>query len=521
MSAVDPDDIGLDLSSFPLFTEPTGKDVQASPRRSAAAGHLAAAIGSAQTMTAEAPTVTEPAPASRDRQERTSPFPDPGTSTEGVDWLLVAAFRQDISKRMSSAMTADGFDAQTSDKELGRTMIQQVIREHVDTLVRGGETAWDQQTEDRMTKALFDSIYGLGRIQSLVDDPRVENVEIYGDVVHVDYGGGDVVRMPPVADSDEQLISDIQFIAGGGGERGRSFSAGTPILSMTLPGGERLEALHPPISPRPLIVIRRHPIVATRLMDLVSWGTLTPDMAEFLSAVVKAGMSIVVSGHQGAGKTTLVRSLAHVLPPHEPIVTIENERELHLDKSGLHDRIRPLEARPGQGEASQDGRKTGEITLEDLLVSSLRLNTHRVIVGEVRGDEVVAMFKAMQAGAGSMSTLHANSPTDAIERLATLLQQGMQTSPSFAYRQIGQHIDFIVQISNQVDGTRTRERFISDISQVLPGEGDRPSVLPIFKTSSGSTKAQCENLPRIQELARLEAVGFDGNRLRPNLGEGA
>ena len=433
-----------------------------------------------------------------------------------LDWSMVNAFRAEVSNRLSTAIAADDSLDGEARLEVGRSQIVQVTRDHVDTLVRQGLEPWDENHTLRMQKAIYDSLFRLGRLQQHVDDPRVENVMVFGyDKVYVDYGGGQIEQREPIADSDQQLIEDIQFLASRDGERGRPFSASSWKLSLSLPSGERLQATHPPIAPRPTVIIRRHPLVTITLEDLVDRGTLTPAMNEFLSAAVRARKSIVVAGQQGAGKTTLLRALAHRIEPLEHIVTIETERELHLDRSGLHPLVTPLESRPGQGEPTADGSRPGEVTLEEMLVETLRMNTQRIIVGEVRGPEITAMLQAMQSGAGSMSTLHANSPADAVERMAVLLSQKLGAASDFGYAQIGQHIDFVVQLSNHLDGSRTLKRFISEISELVPGETKRPVVQKIFAAPKGSDVSQAVGRPQDDTLADLEHAGFDDKWLLP------
>ncbi|WP_448812104.1 ATPase, T2SS/T4P/T4SS family [Agromyces bauzanensis] len=503
---------------------------QPAPAEVTAAQHLAAAMGAPTaaptpdvagvpftietTPAAYLPQVSQPTPYGTPAQPTIS-APAQGTAGE-LDWGLVTAFRSEVSNRMVAELNAGQFDG-AEQAELGRRLIVDVLTEHNEARMRAeGAYRWEEAMFDRMTRAVYDALFRLGRLQPLVDDARVENIMIFGnDKVYVDYGGGQYEPRPPVADSDQELIEMLQFFASREGDRGRPFSAVHWKLPLTLPGGERLQAIHPPITPRPHVVIRRHPLISTTLDDLVEKGTLSIGMVEFLSAAVRARKSIVVAGQQGAGKTTLVRALAHAIDPWEHIVTIEGERELHLDKSGLHHMVTPFEARPGQGEMNADGSRAGEVTLEELIVESLRHNTHRVIVGEVRGPEVTAMIQAMQAGAGSMSTIHANTPSETIERIAVLLSKGISASNDFGYKLIGQHIDFIVQLSNFVGGDRTETRFISEISELVPGEGARPIAQAIYKAPRGATRAELVARPQEETINDLEHVGYDPDWLIP------
>ncbi len=510
----------LDFDSLPLFTQPSETPAQTSEHRAAPAQHLAARI-SGQPVVAPAavgvdlasfPVTPQSQPEPTAQADTTSLTRREARSRLELDWGLVNAFRTDVSNRLSQAIANDEALDGEARLEVGRALIVQVLREHRDSRVRQGLPAWDEALADRMQKAIFDSLFRLGRLQELVDDPKVENVMIFGhDKVWVDYGGGQMEQRAAVADSDQQLIEDVQFLASRDGERGRPWSAAEWQLSLSLPGGERLQASHPPITPRPTIVIRRHPPITWTLDDLIERGTLTEAAAELLRAAVRARKSIIVVGQQGAGKTTFTRALCHVIPPLEHIVTIESERELFLHESDLHPLCTSFEARPGQGEPNPDGSRPGEVNVEQLIPASLRHNTQRIIVGEVRGPEMIAMLQAMQSGAGSISTIHANSPADAVERMAVLLSQ--RGAPSeFGYKLIAQHIDFVVQLSNHLQGDRTEKRFVTEISELLPGEGARPVAQAIFKAQRGDDRAEVVGLPDPETLQELELVGFDTDR---------
>lgn len=417
------------------------------------------------------------------------PVPRPGQPrpvTAEIDWTMVALIRKVASDALTSSLEAAPGLALDQQKALAQAHVTEAITAQNSQIVAtaGSDNAWTPEARDAMAKAVLDSLYGLGRLQPLVDEPGVENIDIFGyNNVYVNYADGSYAQKPPIANSDAELLAEIQFLASRAGESGRPFSSTNPILDMDLPGGARLAAVAPPISPRPKIVIRIHRFVDITLAKLVNeHRTLSPQMAALLFHAVRTGSSIVASGHPGAGKTTLLRALADCIDPMEPIVTIEKERELHLDRMGdKHKIVTALQYRPGQGERAADGSMPGEVTLVELLEESLRLNAQRIMVGEVRGGEIDAMFQAMQAGVGSLSTIHADSATNAIERMATLTQRSMNTSDAYAYRQIAQHIDFIVQVSKVRDSEGRIKRVISEIAEVQPGEGARPVASPLFR----------------------------------------
>ena len=247
---------------------------------------------------------------------------------------------------------------------------------------------------------------------------------------------------------------------------------------------------------------RGRAIVEVRPVASVPVRCITVDSA---GSLYLAGRSCIPTHN-----TTLVRALTNELDPMERIGTIETEYELHLhDMPERHKRIVAWEARPGSGERGPDGRAVGEITLDDLVFDSLRMNLSRLIVGEVRGREVLPMFKAMQSGAGSLSTTHAHSARAAIERLVTCaMEAGQHVTESFAYRQIAEHIDLIVQIE-LIDDSHSggkRSRYISEIIAIEPGEHGLPAVTDVFQP--GPDGRAVPGTPPIW-LTDLERVGFN------------
>jgi type IV secretory pathway ATPase VirB11/archaellum biosynthesis ATPase len=316
-----------------------------------------------------------------------------------------------------------------------------------------------------------------------------------------------------VADSDEELLDFLAFIASRAEGNARPFSPARPSLHMTLDGGARLAATAW-ITPRPVVVIRRHRLRRVSLADLTERTMLTPLTASFLAAAVRARRSIVVSGPQGAGKTTLVRALTEELPSWERIGTFETEYELFLHElPGRFASVAAWEARPGSGERGPDGRQAGEITLDDCLYDSFRFNLDRQIVGEVRGREVLAMFKAMQSGAGSISTTHAASAVGAIRKLVTCaLEAGPQVTVAYAERVVAEHIDLIVHLGMDVlpggPNGPARRRYVSEVIAVQPGEHG-PAHSHVFRpvpTPAGIVAAPGV-LP--DEYRSLAGHGFD------------
>ena len=522
------------LSDLPLFAAPTVPTLRAVPPdvESSPVPAGAAAPGSVRRPPAPAPArplgplagrgapagpvgpVGPVGPADLPRPWAASADAGPAAAarrgTSEVDWAQVRAFRQSAAELLTAQLRdRPGLD-EPARREIGRSLIVAMLRDHADTLLAEGGQPPTPAEEHALAGAIFDALFGLGRLQSLVDDPDVENIEITGfDQVYLVYADGRIEIAPPVADSDEELIETLAFLAARTGGNERAFTSANPILDLTLHGGSRLAA-RAWITPRPVVVIRRHRLTDVDLSDLTRLGMVDTVLAAFLSAAVAANKTIVVSGAQGAGKTTLVRALCNEMDPWERIGTIETEYELHLHElPERHRRVAAHEARPGTGERAANGRAAGEITMDDLLYSALRENLSRIIVGEVRGREIIPMFKAMQAGAGSLSTTHAHGAQAAIERLVTCaLEAGPHITQEYAYLQVASHIDVIVHIGVD-DRTRyggRKHRYVSEVLEVERGEGGRPATSQVF-ASGADGRAVPRTRPSF--LADLQQVGFD------------
>ena len=481
---------------------------------------LALLGGQAEPVLSALPAPAQPAVRSR-RAARAAgaastglPFGLDSYDARSVDWGLVRTFRQRASQKLAEQLRARPGVDEEDRRELGRSIIRGLLEDHARTDALGGGRLMELHDEQALAAAIFDSLFGLGRLQPLVDLPDVENIEITGyDKVLLLYSDGRREVGPPVADSDEELIEFLAFLAAqrGGGER--TFSSANPVLHLNLGGRARLAAIME-VSQRPVVRIRKHLLPNVTLAAMTALGTIDPVLEEFLGAAVRARRSIVVSGAQGSGKTTFMRALADALDPWESVGTLETEYEVFL-----HEQNRPrepiaLEARPGSGELGPNGRRAGAISLEDLFEHMLRFNLDRIIVGEVRGGEVMAMFKAMQSGAGSLSTTHAKDARDTIERLITCVLS-VHTNEAYAARLVAQHVDLIVHLTATADPATGRlRRVVSEVIEVDTGEGNRPAVTDLFRADPDGVAVPVGRPSFLDDLAR---AGFDPSLLDAGL----
>lgn len=455
--------------------------------------------------------------------ERLAPVPEPPApprhAAEEVDREAVRRIRDAVAARMR---------AEPDDAGARRTDVRDLIAEAVDAhvaerfAIERQATAWSPVARERTAAAVHDALFGLGRLQAFADDPTVESIDVYGfDNVRVSRVDGSRTHEASIAATDEELTADIAFLAERHGDGADAFSAESPLLDLELPGGSRLAAVHPPVSPRPKLVVRVHRFHDVRLDDLVRGEqSLSRRAGDFLRAAVAADVNIVVAGAPGAGKTTLLRALADCIPLEREIVTVETERELHLDRLAARRRVvTALQSRRGTGAVSPDGRRSGEVTVADLLTEALRLDAERIVLGELRGPEIDAVFQAVRAGVGVLSTIQANSPDDAIERLAALVLAARDASESYAYRQVGLHIGLVVQVRRERDDDGRQRRVVSHIAEVRPGEivdgGVRhPVAVDVFARRVRCGPLLPAGLPTGRLLDTLAEHGFDPDRLR-------
>ena len=419
----------------------------------------------------------------------------PNLLAADLDWAEVAELR----RRASEIITEEsGHQQRVAGRPLGaddrlllgRAVIRRVVGDHVRVLHRAGSELWSPAQEQTYVTAVENAVFGFGRLQPLLEMPEVENIEIHGwDSVFVQYGDGRRERMPPVADSDEELVDAIRFL-GQNGQPSRPFDDTHPSMTLALGDRFRLHAIGFGLSYRPSVVIRQHTLTDVSLAELSDGGLMPREVAQFLDAAILARKSVVISGDQGAGKTTLLRGLIHAIPANERFGTLETDYELMTHLQPGRENILALQARAGHGETS-GGTRVGEVTISDLMPEALRQNLSRLVVGEVRGGEAAAMFEAMQAGTGTLSTTHSHSAESTIDRLASRVAQGGVLTIDEAYRQIAHNIHLLVHVQLQDDTWKggVRRRFVSEIRQVTRAtENGRPVTHLTY--SAAGTRSQ-------------------------------
>ncbi len=426
------------------------------------------------------------------------------TAADVLDDSLVRSLRTEIADELSAAvrrMTEDGERLDGDDEEmLARQLISQHLERLASDAIASGRPVLSQNEEDLLTRSVFDRLFHLGRLQPLLDDETIQNVVANGyDRVFIEYAGGLKVEGPPVAESDEELVEQLREIGRRYGLSEREFNPGRPQLNLQLPDGSRLFAVAW-VCDRPSVSIRRHRFMKLDLADLIGLGAIDEGLASFLAAAVRSRQQIIVAGATGAGKTTMLRALASEIPSSERIVTIETELELGLDRfADVHPDCVALEAR----EANVEG--AGEVTAADLVRMSLRMNPDRVIVGEVRGDEIVPMLNAMSQGNdGSMCTVHADSSGTVFNKMALYAMQSPERLPLEATCQLAAAaVDLVVFIAKTGSG-----RWVSSVRQVVGVDGSQVVTNELFRP--GPDGRAVPGVPVPHDLADvLAAHGWD------------
>lgn len=349
---------------------------------------------------------------------------------------------------------------------LPRDQLRARLRELVERLVQQEGLNLSAHESESVIVGILDEITGLGPLEGLLADPAVSDILVNGpDTIYVERHGR-LERVDARFRDEAHLVNTISRIVG---RVGRRIDEASPMVDARLPDGSRVNAIIPPLAlDGAALSIRRFGTNPLTHKDLVRYGALTAEMMNYLKAAVRSKCNILISGGTGAGKTTLLNALSNFIPPSERIITLEDSAELKLQQPHV---VR-LESRP----PNIEGR--GAVTIGDLMKNALRMRPDRIVVGEVRGGEALDMLQAMNTGhEGSMGTLHANSPDDALQRLMTMItMSGVKLSNEALSQIIGRSLHVIVQASRLPDG----QRKIVSITEVLGLDGDRIRTNEVF-----------------------------------------
>jgi pilus assembly protein CpaF len=343
---------------------------------------------------------------------------------------------------------------------------RQAVSSLVQSIIVDGNLPFSAAEKERIQSDLLDEVFGLGPLESLLRDPRISDILVNNKgMVYVERGG--ILQKTDVVFRDDRHV--MQIIDRIVSKVGRRVDESSPMVDARLPDGSRVNAIIPPLAlDGPALSIRRFgtgPLSADTLVELKS---ASAEMLRVLSAAVRARISILISGGTGAGKTTFLNMLSQYIPPSERLVTIEDAAELQLAQENV---VR-LETRPPNVEGQ------GAIRQRQLLINSLRMRPDRIIVGEVRGDEAFDMLQAMNTGhEGSMTTIHANTPRDALSRLESMVAMGSTNLPERTVRQqIASAITIVIQLARLSDGTRK----VMNVSEITGMDENVISMHEIF-----------------------------------------
>ncbi len=388
------------------------------------------------------------------------------------------------------------------DKQLTE-IAERIVRDHNTSALIAGEARLTDEDE-REFRSNVRGLMGGGALVPLLEREDVENIHILGhDRTVLSLANGDRILGPALARSEEELVMMIRHLAATAGHTSRRFDTAAPILDLRLASGHRLFAVTA-VAERTSIVIRRHRMLNSSLEQLERSGTVTPEMTAVLRAAVRPPnpANMLVVGGTGAGKTTLLRALLAEVPQSDLIVTIEDTLELHLQSSGLHERTLALETRTANTEG------LGEITMYDLCRAALRMSPDRVIVGEVRGGEVMQLLQAMGIGNdGSLGTIHAGNTRAAINKMLIYAQRSPDSpTPDSVLREISEVLHLLVYIKKLPDGRRA----ITSIREITGYEEGGVVTSEVFAPGPDGPGVYTTPFePDGEPLARLVSAGFD------------
>ena len=373
----------------------------------------------------------------------------------------LAAIKERVHASLFARIGVRLFDSSMTEEQLRSYVVQEI-----GTLMEAEAAPLTPAERQRLVKEISDDVLGYGPIERFLADESVSEIMVNGDDPIFVERSGKLEETTTRFISHDHLRRVIERIVG---QIGRRIDESSPMVDARLPDGSRVNAVIPPLAvDGPVLTIRKFSRDPYQVDDLISFGSLTAEIATLLAACVKGKLNMLVTGGTGTGKTTMLNVLSSFIPNDERIVTIEDAVELQLRQRHV---VR-LEARP----ANTEGK--GQVAIRDLVRNSLRMRPDRIIVGEVRGGEALDMLQAMNTGhEGSLSTVHANTPRDALARIETMvLMAGMDLPPRAIREQVASALDLIVHISRMRDGSRR----VTHVTEVEGMEGDTVTLQDIF-----------------------------------------
>ena len=391
---------------------------------------------------------------------------------------------------------------------------QKVIQKYLQQAYQSTKLNLPVALQEQIFREIMDDLLGFGKLQPLLEDPSISEIMVNGPKQIYIERDGKLIKTNITFESDREVLKIIDKIVS---PLGRRIDNESPTVDARLPDGSRVNAIVPPVAiDGPGITIRKFKKEKLTVNQLIEFGSLSESMADLIKACVVSRLNIIISGGTGSGKTTLLNILSGFIPEEERIVTIEDAAELQLQQ----EHIVRMETKPA------DASGKNEVPIRHLVRNSLRMRPDRIVVGEVRGGEALDMLQAMNTGHdGSLTTLHANTPRDALSRLETMcLMSGMDLPLKVIRQQIASAVDLIIQQTRLRDGSRK----VTAITEVAGMEGDTVVMTDIFRfeQTAISTEGQIIGEHRSTGIRpifipRLEAYGF---KLLPsvfgvNLGE--
>jgi len=390
-------------------------------------------------------------------------------------------------------------------RELAHMLLDNAVVAYSEHEMEAQRSLVDQPDEQRVINEVLNEMFGLAGLQPLLDDPTVETINANRfDRVFVQRTNGRRDRVPPIAASNDELTHLVRMLAARASSQERRFDQGSPAVNLQLPGGERLFAVMALTAGGVTsLSIRRHGYRTVTLSDLRAMGTIDAGLHDLLRALVRARKNVLITGGTGAGKTTLLRALAAEIDPMERLVTIEDAFELGLDLDPeIHADVTAFQAR----EPNVEGE--GAVSQSELVRWGLRMSPDRVIVGEIRGPEVIPMCNAMSQGNdGSMATLHASSSRIAFTRLASYAAQGAERLPLEATNLlVASAVHFVVHLARGADRAT---RVVSSIREVVGADGAQVVSNEVYRPGPDRRARPVAGALRSDTLNDLVDVGFN------------